>query len=42
MKELANRLAMQHLVNAYAQETGQATLLENINKTRLKFRLAKA
>lgn len=28
MKELANRLAMQHLVNAYTQETANAILLE--------------
>ncbi|QIO09144.1 IucA/IucC family protein [Acinetobacter lanii] len=39
MKELANRLAMQHLVNAYAQETGQATLLEKYqqNSTQISF-----
>lgn len=28
MKELANRLAMQHLVNAYAQETAKIVILE--------------
>lgn len=39
MKELANQLAMQHLVNAYAQETGQATLLEKYqqNSTQISF-----
>lgn len=39
MKELANRLAMQHLVNAYAQETGKATLLEKYqqNSTQISF-----
>ena len=39
MKELANRLAMQHLVNAYSQETGQASLFEKYqqNSTQLAF-----
>ena len=39
MKELANRLAMQHLVNAYSQETGSANLLEKYqqNSTQLAF-----
>ena len=39
MKELANRLAMQHLVNAYSQETGKATLLEKYqqNSSQLSF-----
>ncbi|OTG79510.1 siderophore biosynthesis protein [Acinetobacter sp. ANC 5054] len=39
MKELANRLAMQHLVNAYSQETGKATLLEKYqqNSSQLTF-----
>ena len=32
MKELANRLAMQHLVNAYTQETGKGHLLENFQQ----------
>lgn len=35
MKSLANRLAMQHLINAYSQETGRGDLLavEQQNKT---------
>ena len=39
MKELANRLAMQHLVNAYSQETGKASLFEKYqqNSTQLAF-----
>ena len=39
MKELANRLAMQHLVNAYSQETGNASLFEKYqqNSTQLAF-----
>lgn len=39
MKDIADRLAMQHLVNAYAQETGKATLLENYqqNSTQISF-----
>ena len=39
MKELANRLAMQHLDNAYSQETGQASLFEKYqqNSTQLAF-----
>ncbi|MEQ1150696.1 IucA/IucC family protein [Acinetobacter johnsonii] len=39
MKELANRLAMQHLVNAYSQETGKASLFEKYqqNSTQLVF-----
>lgn len=39
MKELANRLAMQHLVNAYSQETGKASLFEEYqqNSTQLAF-----
>lgn len=41
MKELANRLAMQHLVNAYSQETGKVSLFRSINKIQLNSRLAK-
>lgn len=39
MKELANRLAMQHLVNAYSQETGKVSLFEKYqqNSTQLAF-----
>lgn len=39
MKKLANRLAMQHLVNAYAQETTKAFLLEmnQQNSTQIAF-----
>ncbi|ENV73587.1 hypothetical protein F946_01099 [Acinetobacter johnsonii ANC 3681] len=39
MKELANRLAMQHLVNAYSQETSKASLFEKYqqNSTQLAF-----
>lgn len=39
MKELANRLAMQHLVNAYSQETDKASLFEKYqqNSTQLAF-----
>ncbi|MBU3845613.1 MAG: siderophore biosynthesis protein [Candidatus Acinetobacter avistercoris] len=39
MKKLANRLAMQHLVNAYAQETNKAFLLEmnQQNSTQIAF-----
>ena len=39
MKELANRLVMQHLVNAYSQETGKASLFEKYqqNSTQLAF-----
>jgi hypothetical protein len=39
MKELANRLAMQHLVNAYSQETGKGILLEKYqqNSSQLTF-----
>lgn len=39
MKKLANRLAMQHLVNAYAQETAKAVLLEmnQQNSTQIAF-----
>ncbi|MEQ1111477.1 IucA/IucC family protein [Acinetobacter johnsonii] len=39
MKEQANRLAMQHLVNAYSQETGNSNLLEKYqqNSTQLAF-----
>ena len=36
MKELANRLAMQHLVNAYTQETGKGHLLENFQQNSLQ------
>ncbi|WP_130803151.1 IucA/IucC family protein [Acinetobacter ihumii] len=32
MKELANRLAMQHLVNAYTQETAKGHLLEDFQQ----------
>lgn len=39
MKKLADRLAMQHLVNAYAQETQKAIYLENYqqNSTQISF-----
>lgn len=39
MKELASRLAMQHLINAYSQETGSGILLEKYqqNSTQLTF-----
>lgn len=39
MKELASRLAMQHLINAYSQETGSRILLEKYqqNSTQLAF-----
>ena len=39
MKELASRLAMQHLMNAYSQETGSGVLLEKYqqNSTQLSF-----
>lgn len=39
MKELASRLAMQHLINAYSQETGCGILLEKYqqNSTQLTF-----
>ena len=36
MKELANRLAMQHLVNAYSQETGKGTLLEKYQQNSIQ------
>lgn len=39
MKKLANRLAIQHLVNAYAQETAKAVYLEKYqqNSTQISF-----
>ena len=40
MKALANRLAMQHLVNAYAQETGKGTLLEKYQQDSIQLTLS--
>ena len=36
MKELASRLAMQHLINAYSQETGKGVLLEKYQQNSLQ------